>query len=89
MIKRDKLRNFDEVINKRVLQETLRIIRKYKVISIEELAKLKNNSRDVLLIEVGALECLGCIFIKYGRNIKIIALRDDDSLYRYKERFLK
>jgi predicted transcriptional regulator len=84
-----ELKEFDVVIKQRVLQETLKIIREHKIISIEELAQLKHNSRDVLLIEVGALECLGCVMIKYGTNIKVIALREDDAIYRYKERFIR
>lgn len=84
-----ELKKISEVVEERVLQETLKIIRENKVISIEELAQLKNNSRDVLLIEVGALECLGLIMIKYGKNIKIIYIDADEGIKRYKQRFLK
>lgn len=84
-----ELKKISQVIEERVLQETLRIIRENKIISIEELAQLKNNSRDVLLIEVGALECLGLVMIKYGKNIKIVYIDSDSGIKRYKQRFLK
>jgi predicted transcriptional regulator len=81
------MKQLNKIIRERVLQETLRLIREHKVISIEKLAQLKNNSRDVLLIEVGALEILGCIMIKYGLNIKIVAITEKDCNLRFKERF--
>lgn len=90
-IKQDMYKDLTEVkkiLSQRYLFDLYILLENNKVLSLEDIQKhFSDKTPEMLLMDLGALECLGFIMVKLGNPLKFICVRMDDGLYRYNRRF--
>jgi len=81
-------KEIEKILKSRYLLELYILLEKEKILSLDDIHKqFKDKYKEELLMELGALECLGFIMVKLGTPFKFICIRPDDGLERYKNRF--
>ena len=82
------MKDYKEIIEEQGLKDLYNYIKLRKNISMEELEeKIDYISNFELILDCGALYCLGLILIKLGNPIRIMALREEDAQYRFDRSF--
>lgn len=81
------MKTLNQLISRNNLEDALEFIETHKVVTIPELALYLEKSEEYTLLDVGALECLGCVMIKMGTPVKVIALLKEDQERRFARRF--
>ncbi len=90
-IKQDMYKDLTEVkqiLSQKYLFDLYILLENNKILSLKDIQKhFSDKTPEMLLMDLGALECLGFIMIKLGNPLKFICVRMDDGLERYKRRF--
>lgn len=85
-----ELKEVNKVLKQLGLDDIHEYLCENKILNIVDLVKAFDYKTTYeIMLDMGALEAMGLIMVKYGHPIKFVSIREEDYISRYYKRFGK